>query len=188
MIIGIDIDNVLCDTTGSVLKIHEIDTGEHLEISDIKTYYIENFVGEKYQNDFHKIFLDKKVWKSIKLIPNCVKYIEMLNNDGHEIYFVTKTESANIHKKEMWLKRNFPFINVRKRLICIPNKQLLSGLDILVDDCLDNLIGGDYNKVVLDYPWNRSVDNKEGILRCSNWEEIYNTVENIENANAIYSG
>jgi len=45
MIIGIDCDNVVCNTTESVLAQHYFDTGEKLTLDDIKTYYIENYMG-----------------------------------------------------------------------------------------------------------------------------------------------
>ena len=176
MIIGIDIDSTICNTTEAVLQVHKENTGENLSIEDIKSYSIEKYVSKEYRKDFYKIFLDKRVWKRIELIDGCVKYIEMLSKE-HDIYFVTSTELTNLVKKEKYLQRNFPFLNIRKKIIGIHNKQLLSGLDVLIDDCLENLIGGDYKKIVLDYAWNRDIDDKEnGLVRCKSWEEIYKVI------------
>lgn len=52
-------------------------------------------------------------------------------------------------------------------------------LDYLFDDCLDNLYGGEYKKVVFDYPWNRldlKTEMKLGIERVKGWEEFYDLI------------
>lgn len=74
--IGVDIDNVVYSTTQAVLDVHYENTGERLYLSDIKTYCIEDYVSEEYKKDFHKIFLDKRVWKRVKLLPNCAETIK----------------------------------------------------------------------------------------------------------------
>ena len=56
MIIGIDVDSTVCNTTESVLQQHYADTGEKLTLDDIKSYYIENYVSDDYKDDFHLIF------------------------------------------------------------------------------------------------------------------------------------
>ena len=76
MIIGIDVDNVVCNTTESVLTQHYADTGEKLTLDNIKGYYIENYVGDDYKDDFHLIFYKKEMWKRVKVIPHCVEVIK----------------------------------------------------------------------------------------------------------------
>ena len=186
MIIGVDVDNVVYNTTECVLRVHEIDTGEHLEISNIKTYYIEKYVKEQYQKDFHKIFLDKRVWKQVELFKDCQLYISKLLELGHRIIFVTATDSLNFHKKFNFLQRHFPQINMRNNLICIKDKQLLK-VGILLDDYSKNLsnitddygfnITADYIKFCFDYPWNQDFkcDNINSFRIC-NWEDFYNKV------------
>lgn len=179
--IGVDIDNVVYSTTQAVLDVHYENTGERLYLSDIKTYCIEDYVSEEYKRDFHKIFLDKRVWKRVKLLPDCVETIKKLHDMEHEIYFVTATETANIHKKFEFLCRTFPFIDVRKRLIVTQCKQMIK-LDILIDDCVDNLINADYFGILFNYPWNESYkedilnNNSEAVERVDRWSEIPNVI------------
>lgn len=173
--IGVDIDNVVYSTTQAVLDVHYENTGERLYLSDIKTYCIEDYVSEKYKKDFHKIFLDKRVWKRVELLPNCVKTIKKLHDMGHEIYFVTATETANVHKKFQFLCRTFPFIDVRKRLITTQCKQMIK-MDVLIDDCVDNLVGGDYYGILFSYPWNTNFKNDKTIERVDNWSEVPDAV------------
>jgi 5'(3')-deoxyribonucleotidase len=55
---------------------------------------------------------------------------------------------------------------------------LLSEIDVLIDDFYDNLIGGKYSKIVLDYPWNRNYDDdKHFVHRCKDWFEIDKELE-----------
>ena len=143
MKIGVDIDNVIYDTAKAVLDIHYENTGEKLNLSDITDYYIEKFVSSKYREDFYKIFLDKRVWKNVKLLPNCVETIRKLHQMGHQIWFVTSTEPANVNGKYKFLYKTFPFINVRKRLITTPCKQMVN-IDVLIDDAVHNVINAPY--------------------------------------------
>lgn len=173
MIIGIDCDNVLNNLTASVLRVYNEDFNDKLTTDDITDYYIENFVKPECKESFYKLFTDKRVWKGISVVENCVDILKKWNDLGHTIYIVTSTEPANMLKKANWLQRTLPFLNIRKRLICIQKKQLLSELDILIDDCYNNLIGGKYQKIVLNYPWNKNYDDFENdVYRCENWTEI----------------
>lgn len=56
MIIGIDIDNVLCTTTQAVLSVYNEDAADNLKIENIKSYYIENFVKSEFKNNFSSYF------------------------------------------------------------------------------------------------------------------------------------
>lgn len=175
MIIGIDIDNVLNNLCEAVLSVYNEDSGDNLEIKDITEYYIENFVKEPFKENFYRYFVDKRVWNRIKSMKDCRKYISKLHSEGHVILFVTKTEPYNFYKKEKWLQNLFPFLNVKKRFYCCPNKKLLK-LDVLIDDYPSNFCD-DRNNICFAYPWNASYNG----IRCKNWEEIYNTIGEVHN-------
>ena len=184
MIIGIDCDNVVCNTTESVLAQHYADTGEKLTLDDIKSYYIENYVSDDYKDDFHLIFYKKEMWKRVKVIPHCVEVIKRLYDRGDSIYFVTSTEPQNITKKARFLQRTFPFLDIRKCLITTHCKQMI-GVDILIDDYEMNLINGSYFGILMDYPWNANFDDAsdENIYRVNNWLEVEPMIEYIEKVN-----
>lgn len=183
MIIGVDIDNCIISTTEAVLEQHYADTGERLTLDDITSYYIENHVSEEYRDDFHLIFLKKEMWKRAKVIPNCVEVIKRLHNQGHQIYFVTSTEAKNVAKKSSFLQRTFPFLDIRKRLITTHCKQMIK-CDLLIDDCIDNILNADYVSILLDYPWNSTAifDDAEydNIYRVFNWTQVEPIIEYIQ--------
>lgn len=188
MIIGIDVDSTVCNTTESVLQQHYADTGEKLTLDDIKSYYIENYVSDDYKDDFHLIFYKKEMWKRVKVIPHCVEVIKRLHDRGDSIYFVTSTEPQNITKKARFLQRMFPFLDIRKCLITTHCKQMI-GVDILIDDCIDNVVGADYYSILMDYPWNSIAifDEAEydNIYRVFDWLQVEPMIEYIEKVNYI---
>ena len=116
MIIGIDIDNTLNTLCKAVLSVYNEDSRDNLKPEDIKSYYIENFVKPKFKDNFNSYFLNRRVWKRIKVIKDCQKYVARLYRDGHTIIFITSTEPENLKKKANWLKRNFPYLDIRKSL------------------------------------------------------------------------
>lgn len=176
MKILIDVDNIIGNLCDAVLSVYNEDSGDNLRSENITSYYIENFVKPQYKDNFKHYFLDKRVWKRMKYVDGCREYIAKLFNDGHDIYFCTKTEMKNAPKKESYLQRTFPYINIRKKLIVCSDKTMIRA-DVLIDDCLDNFGGQDYS-IVLDYPWNRNTDD-EDIIRASSWKEIYNIISEI---------
>lgn len=52
--------------------------------------------------------------------------------------------------------------------------------DILIDDGVHNLLGGEYTGVLMDAPHNADFHNEDvGIVRVHSWDEIYKVVEEI---------
>ena len=177
MIIGIDIDNVITTTTEAVLEYINERLETSFVIEDVKQYYIENLLDEKYRWIVADAFHNSQMWKKVKPVEGAFETIKKLIDDGHEVYFCTSTLPENVRKKIKYIIRNsnLSYQFVSKRMINIHNKQLLN-LDILIDDCLSNLVGNrNYYSICLDYPWNRIDEGCtiEGFYRAKNWNEIY---------------
>lgn len=181
MIIAIDVDNVLNNLCEAVLSVYNEDSGDSLNLFSIRSYYIENYVKPAYRKTFKNYFINKAVWKRIKLIKDCQQYVAALFREGHTILFVTSTEPENLKKKANWLQRNFPYVDIGKSLFSCPIKQYMEGIDILIDDAAHNLEGAKYKGIILDYPWNQDfvTDNKQ-FFRARNWKEIYETIKKID--------
>lgn len=188
MKIAIDCDNVVCNTTEAVLEQHYADTGEKLTLNDIKGYYIENYVGDDYKDDFHLIFFKKEMWKRVQVLPHCVEVVKRLHDKGNEIWFVTSTEPQNVAKKALFLQRTFPFLDIRKRLITTHNKQMIK-CNILVDDCIDNILNADYVSILMDYPWNSTAifddASDDKIYRVFDWLQVEPMIEYIQKVKCI---
>ena len=181
MIIGIDVDETVCDTCQAVLDQHYADTGERLSLNDIKSYYIEDYVGDDYKDDFYLIFFKKEMWKRVKVLPNCVEVIKRLYDKGNEIWFITACDPENVSKKASFLQRTFPFLDIRNCLITTRCKQLVN-VDIMIDDYEKNLVNSNYYGILLDYSWNRNFDEAEydNIYRVFDWLQVEPMIEYIQ--------
>ena len=178
MILGIDVDNVIVSTTEALIEyLNERIPNFNLKLEDIKEYKLEKNLPPEYSLIVQEAFESKHLWKKVGMMPNAAFYIKKLYDDGHDIYFVTSSLPENLRKKIKHLQRNLDFLPPRyifEHTINIHKKQLLN-LDILFDDCLDNLIGEtSYYPVCMGYPWNRDSE----IFHVNNWAEFYNFVCN----------
>lgn len=171
MIIGVDVDcccNNLCE---AVLSVYNERHGTNYTEADIHTYKIENNIPCE-PDEIKNMFLEKDVWKRVCVVPDAVKYIKMLHDEGHKIYFVSATLLDNVPKKASWLRRNFPFLDIEECFLPVKNKNLVK-CDILIDDCLDNLHCYDRINIVYDKPWNQECFR----ARAYCWEDVYKLIK-----------
>ena len=188
MVVGIDLDNIVVNTTETVLNYLAQRGAPELTLGDIKGYWLEKSFPPEYSLLVKEAFESKHMWKQVRLIDGAYTYIKKLYEDGHEIWFVTSSLPENLDKKIKHLTRNldfFPDGYIWRHTINIHKKQMLK-LDCLIDDCYDNLVGSrDYWSICYKYPWNYEdcdKDNRmnmdfEGVIYVNNWEEIYRLID-----------
>ena len=76
------------------------------------------------------------------------------------------------------LFRRFPFISW-DQVIITSRKQLIKG-DVLIDDGIHNLEGGDYIKILMTAPHNRDYDAEgNGMIRVHNWKQIKEVIDQL---------
>jgi 5'(3')-deoxyribonucleotidase len=76
------------------------------------------------------------------------------------------------------LFRWFPFITW-DQVIITSRKQLIRG-DVLIDDGIHNLEGGDYVRILMTAPHNKSYDAEgNGMIRVSSWDDIEKVISEI---------
>lgn len=188
MVVGIDLDNIVVNTTETVLNYLAERGAPKRTLEDIKDYWLEKSFPPEYALLVKEAFESKYMWKQIQLINGAYEYIKKLYEDGHEIWFVTSSLPENLDKKIKHLTRNldfFPEGYIWRHTVNIHKKQLLK-LDVLVDDCYDNLVSPkDYWSICYRYPWNDKNYKKdnwinmdfEGVIYANNWEEIYRLID-----------
>lgn len=190
MRIAIDIDNIITNTAEGVLLYINERLNTNIQISDIKSYWMESAVPQGYEWIVEQAFEDPKMWKKVKLIDGAAQFIQKLYEDGHEIYFATATTEHNFRKKVGFLTRSFPFLPagyVKQHAISIKNKQLLN-VDVMIDDYLKNLTGERlYTSICLKYPWNTGDAVKEYVAQdfwnfhyAENWAQIYTIIRQLD--------
>ena len=96
---------------------------------------------------------------------------------GHQVYIVTATEFEHIPEKmERVLFRYFPFLSP-DQVIITGRKQMIRG-DVLIDDGIHNLEGGEYRKILFTAPYNKDYDAEaNGMIRVHGWKEIIEVID-----------
>ena len=119
-------------------------------------------------------------WKNVKPVPGAAEALQRFMEAGHEVYIVTATPYQSVTEKMTdVLFRYFPFLSW-KQLIVTSNKQMIRG-DVLIDDGVHNLEGGDYIRILMTAPHNRSYDAEaNGMIRVSDWAEVEAVIRRLE--------
>lgn len=177
--IAIDVDCVLNNLMEKTIEAYNTKYNSNLTMDNFTDYDVYNCLPYEEAKNFIDLFIDESIVKALSPRDGAQKAIKQLINKGHEIYFATSTHHITFPWKVEWIKNYFDGFQ-EKNIICIGNKGLLH-VDVLVDDCIDNLLSNFYfDRVCMDFPWNRHVhDEAYGIYRCHNWNEIIKAIDDI---------
>ena len=175
----IDMDDTMVDLISVWTKRLNEQYGLSIKNSDICVWDLMQIFTTLTKEQIYAPLHDAKLWDEIKPIADCSKYIKKLMDDGHEIYVVTSAHYKTIqHKIEKVMLKYFPYIPWRN-VIVASKKQMIKG-DILIDDAIHNLVGGEYRKFLMKAPHNQNYDAEaNGMIRVSSWKEIYELIVNI---------
>ena len=118
-------------------------------------------------------------WKTVEPVENSQEALSRLIAAGHEVYIVTATPYESIFEKmNEVLFRYFPFLSW-DQVIVTSRKQMIKG-DVLIDDGIHTLEGGQYRKVLMTAPHNIHFDaDAHGMIRVQNWIEIEQVIEQL---------
>lgn len=187
MKIGIDLDDVVFNTTEQVLKVFNNLYNTDVQLSDIVCWDFDKCkqIPEAYKDAIWDIFQDNNVWDNTSVYKDCIDSIYQLSQE-HDIFFVTATRTRNMIYKLQLLQMNFPFIeDIDKCLIKAENKQLLN-LDVLIDDNMENFKSAAYYGIVFSQEWNKNIDEADSkycnsnCFRVNSWKEIPQYISFIE--------
>ncbi len=119
-------------------------------------------------------------WDTVKPMPGAVEGLKHFMDEGHQVYIVTATESEHVAgKMEKVLFRYFPFLSWDQVIITC-RKQMIRG-DVLIDDGIHNLEGGEYKKILFTAPYNKAYDAEaNGMIRVHSWEEVVEAVDSMK--------
>lgn len=177
--VAVDVDCVLNNLIDKTIEMYNLKYGESLTIDMLDKYEVSKCLPNDKAQKFVDLFLEKELWDSLTPLRNAQWGIKQLVERGYEVYLATSTHYINFPWKVEWLKHHFGMIPANN-IICIHNKSLLK-VDVLIDDCLDQLLSSHwYERVCFDYPWNRDIwDESYSIHRVHNWLETVDVVNEI---------
>ena len=153
--------------------------GRHVGYEDITNWDVSAAYEGLSHEQVYDVILEDDFWQEVEPMPGAAEVLERLIQEGHEIYIVTVTPYESLEGKMKYLLfRCFPFLRW-DQVIITSRKQLLKA-DILVDDGIHNLEGGEYRKILVDAPYNRYYDAEaNGMIRVHNWTEIEAAIRKI---------
>ena len=177
--IAVDVDGIINNLIPRAIAVYNERYNASLVLDDFDKYKIEECLAHKEAQRFLDIFKEEEFWGSLTPLKDSIWGVKQFVESGYDVYFATATHYSNFAWKVEWLKHFFGMVP-EKKIICIHNKELLK-VDVLIDDCIDNLLSSIwFERVTLDYPWNRDIwDETYGIHRAYNWIEIVDIVNKI---------
>lgn len=170
-----DVDDVMWALLPAWLDLLNKRHGTSVSVEDVKEWDMTKAFPALTPDQIFGVLREKELWDSVKPIPGARETVARLNRDGHRVVFVTDTAPDTVKDKFNAFFALFPEFTW-KDVIITGQKQLIRG-DILIDDGIHNLVGGQYLKILLDAPYNRNFDAyMNDAYRVYNWEDIYRVI------------
>ena len=153
--------------------------GRNVSCEDVTSWDVSSAFPGLTHEQVYAVPLEQGFWKTVEPIPGAAEAIQRFMDAGHEVFIVTATPYESVTEKMTEvLFRYFPFLTW-KQLIITSRKQLIRG-DVLIDDGVHNLEGGDYVKILMTAPHNRNYDAEaNGMIRVQTWAEIEEVIRRI---------
>lgn len=191
MKIGVDLDDVLSQSTPALIKFHNDNYGTDFKIENLKTYKLLTILGSNKERAQKKLseFHTSSYGREAKPITDARKILQKLKK-GNDFYVITaRTDDLEVETRR-WIKDNYPNIfseiyltneflkknpSVTKKTVCDN-----LGIDVFIEDNLDyaiECIGPGRKIFLLDYPWNQTDKLPKEITRVYSWNEIYNQIK-----------
>ena len=154
--------------------------GRDVDYEDVDSWDVSAAFPGLTRAQVYEIPMQRGFWKTVEPVPGAAEALKRLMDAGHQVYIVTATLQESIPEKmNDLLFRYFPFLTW-DQVIITANKQLIRG-DVLIDDGIHNLVGGDYVKILMTAPHNRAFDAEgNGMIRVHDWEEIERVIIGLE--------
>lgn len=174
MIILVDMDDTIENLTEAWINYANKRFGTAVNAADVTTWDPSEAFPTVSHEEIYALLLEDELYETVEPFEGAAHYLQKLISDGHEVFIVTNSPYQVMKAKmEKVLFRHFPFIDW-KHVIITGSKPLISG-NVLIDDGVHNLLGGDYSKLLFTAPHNRSFDAEgNSMVRVDSWKMIYN--------------
>ena len=107
MLVGLDMDGVIADFTGSLLEMYNHMTNEGVSLSDIKSVKTSKWVQDPYT--LKKLIESPGFIRGLPPLPGAIDGVKEIIKKGHEVVFIsngTNCASSAAEKRE-WLRYYF---------------------------------------------------------------------------------
>lgn len=167
--LAVDIDNTIWDLITPWLNYYNKRHNDDVKYEDVTEYSFFNIIKNITREEMLGLLTENEFWSEVIPYPDSYKYLKKLN-DEFELYIATSTSYKTPREKFDKLFTFFDFLE-EDQLIVTSKKQLLN-VDIMIDDCVDCLIGGHYIKLLIDTPYNKNIVDSS-LIRVKDLKEAY---------------
>lgn len=175
--LAVDIDNTIWDLVTPWLNYYNRRHNDDVKYEDVTEYSFFDIIKNITREEMLGLLNENEFWSEVKPYPSSYKYLKKLN-DEFELYIATSTSYRTPREKFDKLFTFFDFLT-EDQLITISKKQLLN-VDIMIDDCVDCLINGNYTRILIDTPYNRDVADNT-LIRVKDLKDAYEFLQGIKN-------
>jgi 5'(3')-deoxyribonucleotidase len=167
----LDMDEVICDFLGKLLREYNMRYNKNIKIEDIKSWSLEQYIGKEGIG----LFKQPLFFSDLEPIPNAIETIRCLIEEGREIFIISSPVNEYcVFDKYKWVKKHMPFFPIGNLVLVGNKKDLLiqlnvEGNDILFDDCPAFLECFSGISICMDMPYNKEVKCN---YRVKNWDEF----------------
>ena len=188
MKIAVDIDGVLADQVGAVLKIIEKEYGLKYLESDVNRAHWTYERGELW-SDISRLLANPEYTLNLPLIEGSQKGIEQL--DDHDIFVVTARRPNAENATKQWLNTHFPCLTEYYRASTGTKHNVPS--DVLIDDLDMNIVEfvkSDPNRhgILFVHPWSingMDIENySDQVHYCPEWKSVVRAINDIDGTKA----
>lgn len=177
--VAVDLDGVIWDLLDIWIDYYNLMFGDQVTPEDIKEYDVSVSMTKTSRENIVEILTIPMLWKNVKPFENSYEYLSKLNQK-YELVIATKSDYRQYKIKVERLIELFPFISP-EQIICIDDKSYLD-VDWLIDDYVENLKRGNFNKILIDAPYNK---NEKDFIVAKDLKEAYEILENYYNGEMI---
>jgi len=184
--IAVDIDGVLADQVGAVLRVIEKEYGLKYLKSDVNRAHW-TFSGREIWSEIARLLADPEYTLSVPLIEGSQKGIKQLTD--HEVFVVTaRRPNAEVATKQ-WLSTHFPCLTDYHHASTGTKHTIPS--DVLVDDLDINIVEfvkSDLNRrgILFVHPWSiNGTDIKNysnQVHYCPEWQSVVSAIHDIDSS------
>ena len=171
----IDLDDVLWDLVTPWVDAINFKYGTNVAPNTITEWDITSFFPWLTSDQVYSPLYQIGFWETIQTDKYSHGFINVLQEDGHDVKVVTASFFENIDEKMKRMFHLYPMLS-RDDVIITTDKKIVRG-DVLIDDAPHNLEGGDFHKILLTKLHNIKYDaEKNGIVRVQNLLEAYREI------------
>ena len=166
--IAVDMDEVLADALGELIRRYNREFSEHLTVESMWGQWMVNVLPPSRQDRLMAYLQEEDFFEDLDVIPDSQRVLERLSRQN-EVFIATAAMEfpKSFGPKYRWLQRHFPFLSPSRYVFC-GDKSILHA-DYLIDDMPRHFDRFQGQGLLFTAAHNARV---QGQVRMNNWLQI----------------